>query len=121
MAILTGSNKTEKKPTMTANNIPPAMQNQLDNIFESGKNNETVSRTKEPKAKKEVKRDNSDALMLRLPKGERQAFKTFCASKGTDMTNFIFACMDFVRLGTEEGYIQVSKAGVKLLRSKLME
>lgn len=119
MPILTGSNKTESKPTMTANSISPAMHNQLQSIIESGKDNETVS--KKSSKPKEVKRDNSDALMLRLPKGERQAFKTFCASKGTDMTNFIFACMDFVRLGTEEGYIQVSKAGVKLLRSKLME
>ena len=119
MAILTGDNKTEKKPTMTANTISPAMHQQLQSIIESGKDNETVS--KKSSKPKEPKRDNSDALMLRLPKGERQAFKVFCAEKGTDMTNFIFACMDFVRLGTEEGYIQVSKAGVKLLRSKLME
>ena len=119
MAILTGNDKTEKKTTMTANTISPAMHEQLQSIIESGKVNETVS--KKSSKPKEPKRDNSDALMLRLPKGERQAFKVFCAEKGTDMTNFIFACMDFVRLGTEEGYIQVSKAGVKLLRSKLME
>lgn len=119
MPIVTNKNKTESKPTMTANSISPAMHNQIQSIIESGKDNETVS--KKASKPKEVKRDNSDALMLRLPKGERQAFKIFCASKGTDMTNFIFACMDFVRLGTEEGYIQVSKAGVKLLRSKLME
>ena len=119
MAILTGNDKTEKKTTMTANTISPAMHEQLQSIIESGKDNETISKNKTKP--KEPKRDNSDALMLRLPKGERQAFKVFCAEKGTDMTNFIFACMDFVRLGTEEGYIQVSKAGVKLLRSKLME
>ena len=119
MAILTGDNKTEKKPTMTANTISPAMHQQLQSIIESGKDNETVS--KKSSKPKEPKRDNSDALMLRLPKGERQAFKVFCAEKGTDMTSFIYACMDFVRYGTEEGYIQVSKGGVKLLKSKIME
>ena len=119
MAILTGNNKTEKKPTMTATAISPAMHQQLQSIIESGKDNETISKkTTKPK---EPKRDNSDALMLRLPKGERQAFKIFCAEKGTDMTSFIYACMDFVRFGTEEGYLQVSKGGVKLLKSKIME
>ena len=119
MAILTGKNKTEKKPTMTANTISPAMHQQLQSIIESGKDNETVSKktTKTTKSK-EPKRDNSDALMLRLPKGERQAFKVFCAEKGTDMTSFIYACMDFVRFGTEEGFIQVSKGGIRLINQK---
>ena len=116
MAILTGNNKTDKKPTMTANTISPAMHEQIQSIIESGKDNETVS--KKASKPKETKRDNSDALMLRLPKGERQAFKAFCASKGTDMTNFIYACMDFVRFGSEEGFIQVTKGGVRMIKKQ---
>ena len=116
MAILTGNNKTDKKTTMTANSISPTMHEQLQSIIESGKDNETVS--KKASKPKEPKRDNSDALMLRLPKGERNAFKAFCASHGTDMTSFIYACMDFVRFGTEEGYIQVSKGGIRLINQK---
>ncbi len=116
MPIVTNKNKTESKPTMTANTISPAMHEQLQSIIESGKNNETVS--KKALKPKETKRDNSDALMLRLPKGERQAFKVFCAEKGTDMTNFIYACMDFVRFGSEEGFIQVSKGGIRLINKK---
>ena len=116
MPIVTNKNKTESKPTMTANTISPAMHEQLQSIIESGKDNETVSKkTSKPK---DTKRDNSDALMLRLPKGERQAFKVFCAEKGTDMTNFIYACMDFVRFGSEEGFIQVSKGGIRLINKK---
>lgn len=116
MPILTGKDKTESKPTMTANTISPAMHDQLQSIIESGKDNETIS--KKAAKPKEAKRDNSDALMLRLPKGERQAFKTFCASKGTDMTNFIYAAMDFVRYGSEEGFIQVTKGGIRLINQK---
>lgn len=116
MAILTGNNKTEKKTTMSANTISPAMHEQLQSIIESGKDNETVS--KKALKPKETKRDNSDALMLRLPKGERQSFKAYCASKGTDMTNFIYACMDFVRFGEEEGFIQVTKGGVRLIKKQ---
>lgn len=116
MAILTGNNKTEKKPTMTANSISPAMHEQLQSIIESGKDNSTVS--KKVTKPKDTKRDNSDTLMLRLPKGERQAFKIFCAEKGTDMTNFIYACMDFVRFGSEEGFIQVSRGGIRLINQK---
>lgn len=104
----------------------PSFLNQIDSVI--AQNEKPTEKTKTVEAKetksskpKEPKRDNSDTLILRLPKGERQAFKTFCASKGTDMTSFIYACMDFVRFGTEEGYIQVSKGGVKLIKSKIME
>lgn len=105
----------------------PSFLNQIDSVIaqnekpiEKSKTEVEAKETKSSKSK-EPKRDNSDALMLRLPKGERQAFKVFCAEKGTDMTSFIYACMDFVRFGTEEGYLQVSKGGVKLLKSKIME
>ena len=105
----------------------PSFLNQIDSVIAQNEKPIEKSKTeveaKERKSSKpkEPKRDNSDALMLRLPKGERQAFKVFCAEKGTDMTSFIYACMDFVRFGTEEGYLQVSKGGVKLLKSKIME
>lgn len=97
----------------------PSFLNQIDTVI--AQNGKPIEKTKTEVEPKEPKRDNSDTLMLRLPKGERNAFKAFCASHGTDMTSFIYACMDFVRFGTEEGYIQVSKGGVKLIKSKIME
>lgn len=118
MAILTGTNRTEKKPAMSANTISPAMHQQIQGIIESGAGNGSVSSQTAEKKKK--KRDNSDTLLLKLPKGERQAFKTWCASHGTDMTSFIYACMDFVRFHEAEGIIQVSKGGVKLLKQNII-
>ena len=53
MPILTGNNKTEKKPTMTANSISPAMHDQIQSIIESGKDNQTVTKhTDKPKEAK---------------------------------------------------------------------
>ena len=67
MAILTGNNKTEKKPTMTANTISPAMHQQLQSIIESGKDNETVSKkTTKPKG---PKRHNFGGPKHRYAKG----------------------------------------------------
>lgn len=101
----------------------PSFLNQIDTVI--AQNEKPAEKTKtevEVKTKsskpKEPKRDNSDALMLRLPKGERNAFKAFCATKGTDMTSFIYACMDFVRYGSEEGFIQVSRSGIRLIEQK---
>lgn len=100
----------------------PSFLNQIDTVIENTEKTKESKKEVEVKTKtskpKEPKRDNSDALMLRLPKGERNAFKAFCASHGTDMTSFIYACMDFVRFGTEEGYIQVSKGGIRLINQK---
>lgn len=96
--------------------LPQGMQATFNRIIESGVGNGSVSSMLASGKKKEKKRDNSDALVLRLPKGERTAFKVFCAQHQVAMTDFIYACMDFVRTNEEDGILKVSKGGIRFLK-----
>lgn len=115
MAILTGNNKTDKKPTMTANTISPAMHDQLQSIIESGKDNDTVSKRSETALKNKRKEKNADTVNLVLPKGERNSIKVFCSENGISMTEYAFTCMDYIRSEVQAGNMTVSRAGIRIL------
>lgn len=100
----------------TKNELPQGMQATFNRIIESGVGNGSVSSMLASGKKKEKKRDNSDALVLRLPKGERNAFKVFCVQHQVAMTDFIYTCMDFVRFYEQEGVLKVSKGGIRFLK-----
>jgi len=107
--------------------LPEVITNQLDEVFNSGKNNdieyptEQIQKKESVTEKKAKKRDNTDVVNLYLPKGERANFKIFCAENGIDMTNFIYTCMDFVRSNVEDGKLSVSKAGIKILQQDFLK
>lgn len=133
MAIITNKNKTGKKPTMTANSISSAMEAQISEICESGKNNDTISKriieeeeaslseetkiirkAKIDKAKRKAK--NADTINLVLPKGERSNFKEFCTSQNISMTEYAYTCMDYVRNQVQEGLMTVSRSGIRRIK-----
>lgn len=111
MAIITGANKTDKKPTMTANTISPVMHDQLQSIIESG---EKQPAKKAAASKRKEK--NADTLNLVLPKGERNLFKSFCSENGISMTEYAYTCMDYIRSEVRDGNMTVSRAGIRVLK-----
>lgn len=106
----------KQEVSKTKNELPQGMQETFNRIMESGVGNGSVSSQIASGKKKEKKRDNSDALVLRLPKGERNSFKVFCAAHQIAMTDFIYACMDFVRSSEEDEILKVSKGGIRFLK-----
>lgn len=112
MAIITGSDRTEKKSSMTANTISPAMHNQIQNIVASGEKKPTKSATTKRKEK------NADTLNLVLPKGERSQLKIFCAGIGISMTEYAYTCMAYIRSEVEDGNMTVSRAGIRHVKKE---
>lgn len=133
MAIITNKNKTAKKPTMTANSISSAMEAQISEICESGRDNDTISKriieeeeaslSEETKIirkaridKAKRKEKNADTINLVLPKGERSNFKEFCTSQNISMTEYAYTCMDYVRNQVQEGLMTVSRSGIRRIK-----
>lgn len=133
MAIITNKNKTVKKPTMTANTISSAMENQISEICESGRDNDTISKrileeeeaslSEETKIirkaridKAKRKEKNADTVNLVLPKGERASLKEFCTMQNISMTEYAYTCMDFVRSQVQEGLMTVSRSGIRIIK-----
>lgn len=109
MPILTGKDKTETKPSMTANTISPAMHEQLQSIVEKS--------DKKPASLKR-KEKNADTINLVLPKGERNLLKSFCSENGISMTEYAFTCMDYIRSEVREGNMTVSKSGIRKIKKE---
>lgn len=120
MAILTGENK-KPKSGMEGNKLSTNMINQIDSIIEKGDGKSVSATMGEGERKKKVtaakqKERNADSLLLVLPKGERAAFKSFCADNHLSMTEYIYTCMDFVRGQVQDGKMRVSKGGIRILK-----
>lgn len=131
--ILTGKNKTGKTSSMTGNNMTTAMEEQMNRIFESGKDNDSLSKkiveeaesnldentklARRAKINKEKRKEkNADTLNIVLPKGERATLKKFCTENSVTMTEYAYTCMDFIRQQVEDGLMTVSKSGIRVLK-----
>ncbi|MCQ2593201.1 MAG: hypothetical protein MJ188_10510 [Treponema sp.] len=122
MAIVTNSNKKSQN-TINSENL-----NQLDQVFASksisssnssgtAKENNVEAKEVEIKTVTKPKREYKDTILLNLPKGERNVFKSFCAQHDLTMTDFIYFAMDYVKDKAEAGSISISRGGIKEIQN----
>lgn len=113
MAIITSDSKIENK----GNTINSENLNQLDSVFNSKAAEPKEIKIIETSPKNEVKttkkRDNTDTLLLHLPKGERNNFKILCTQNNITMTDFIYFAMDYVRDLSNSGAVTIGRNGIK--------
>lgn len=119
MSIITNKNKISQN-TINSENL-----NQLDQVFGTKKNEMTAVETPVVSATDEVeiktvtkpKREYKDTVLLNLPKGERNVFKSFCAQNDLTMTDFIYFAMDYIKEGVENGKFSITRSGIKELKN----
>lgn len=113
MAIVTSNSKIENK----VNTINTENLNQLDSVFNSKntiqKEIEIIEKPVRAEVKPAKKRDNTDTLLLHLPKGERNNFKILCTQNNITMTDFIYFAMDYVRDLSNNGAVTIGRNGIK--------
>lgn len=63
------------------------------------------------------KLEYDDNFNLRLPTGERNRLKSFCAERGVSMTQFILFSIEYLQESILEGRCSVSKMGIRNLQS----
>ena len=113
MSIVTSKNKISQN-TINSGNL-----NQLDQVFNSksepgvGERNFSSATEVEIKSVTKQKREYKDTVLLNLPKGERNVFKSFCAQMDITMTDFIYFAMDYIKDGVEQGKFSVTRSGIK--------